>query len=43
MKISREQAAKKSYHSPEVKDYGNISKITAAGGTGQMGDGGGRT
>jgi hypothetical protein len=42
MKISREQAAKKSYHSPEVKDYGNISKITAGSGGGR-GEGGGRT
>jgi len=34
MKKQPEKSLRKAYHRPEVKDYGNISKLTAAGGLG---------
>jgi hypothetical protein len=45
MKTPEEKALSKAYHRPEVKDYGNISKLTAGALTmgSDSGRGGGRT
>ena len=34
MKSPKEQAFRKAYHRPEIKDYGKISQITAGTNTG---------
>ena len=43
MKKQQEKSLRKAYHRPEVKDYGNISKITAGAGSGRGEAGGTKT
>jgi di/tripeptidase len=38
MKVAQEPAIKRTYHRPEVKDYGKINEITASGASGLNND-----
>jgi hypothetical protein len=40
MSPNQMQPKKQTYHSPQVRDYGNIKKLTATNATGGAGDNG---